>query len=551
LTRISRRTTFSVLLILVASAAGRADASTPTITAIDPSHGPVGASVTITGAGLADVVGITFGGVPATDFSSVSDSELTATIPSGATTGPIQVETAHGGAMTSADFVVQPNIVLILTDDQRFDEMSMPTVNSELVAKGVTFDNAFVVNPLCCPSRTSILTGRYSHSTDIYSNQPPHGGFATFNGNGEEASTIATWLHAAGYDTALIGKYLNGYFTDDASYVPPGWDTWDAFAGVKRETGFYYDYPMSIDGTVVNYGSADTGDPATTDYSTDRLSWYATQFIESVSPQDPLFLYFSTSAPHGPSKPPVRYRNAPNPCKDHVTPPSYNEADVTDKPPYIQDQALADSPTQTLAKQCRTLLAVDDAVREILGALTDSGRLSNTLLLFMSDNGQTVYEHRWKGKMVPYESSIRVPMVVRYDPVTQLAASTRTRIALNIDVAPTFAEAAGVGAPGAEGASLLPLLHGPVPRWRTNFVVEHANGSDQTVPPYCAVRNSRWKFVRYADGFEELYDLQNDPYELGNLLVTDPTNSAVTARRDLMYKEMLKLCQPLPPGFPP
>jgi arylsulfatase A-like enzyme len=162
-----------------------------------------------------------------------------------------------------------------------------------------------------------------------------------------------------------------------------------------------------------------------------------------------------------------------------------------------------------------------------------------------------MYEHRWPGKKVPYESSIRVPMVIRYDPLTQLTAWTRPRLALNVDVAPTFADAAGVAAPGAEGASLLPLLRGPVSSWRTDFLVEHANSTNQGVPPYCAVRTARFKFVKYSDGFEELYDLQNDPYELNNLLVTDPTSSDVIARRDSMYTRMVRLCQPPPPGFAP
>src|SRR5439155_22255882 len=118
----------------------------------------------------------------------------------GALAGPVTVDAAAGSVTSTTDFTVQPDIILILTDDQRSDETSfMPTVNSELAGKGVTFDNGFVVNPLCCPSRASILTGKYSHGTGIYRNDPPHGGFATFHARGEESSTIATWLQGAGY----------------------------------------------------------------------------------------------------------------------------------------------------------------------------------------------------------------------------------------------------------------------------------------------------------------------------------------------------------------
>ncbi|MFL5767111.1 MAG: sulfatase-like hydrolase/transferase [Actinomycetota bacterium] len=149
----------------------------------------------------------------------------------------------------------RPNIVLILTDDQRFDELSrMPIVKRELIGKGVRFNDAFVVNPLCCPSRTTILTGKYSHGTDIYGNSPPHGGFETFHANGEENSTIATWLHAAGYHTALVGKYLNGYMPDDVSWIPPGWDRWNALALKEDNSDFYYDYKMSLDGKAGSYG---------------------------------------------------------------------------------------------------------------------------------------------------------------------------------------------------------------------------------------------------------------------------------------------------------
>jgi arylsulfatase A-like enzyme len=437
--------------------------------------------------------------------------------------------------------------VLILTDDQRFDELSrMPIVKQELIGKGVRFNDAFVVNPLCCPSRTTILTGKYSHGTDIYGNSPPHGGFETFHADGEEDSTIATWLHGAGYHTALVGKYLNGYTPDNVSWVPPGWDRWNAVAIKGDNEDFYYDYTMSIDGTAATYGE----DPS--DYSTDLLAADADQAIRETPSGQPLFLYFAPTAPHQVPVPPPRYANAcGNAQLKHTE--AFNEADVSDKPAYISSRASLTVQQQanmdaTFREQCQTLRGVDDSVGTILQALSDTGRLSNTLILFMSDNGILLGEHRWKFKKVPYEQAIRVPFIVRYDPVTAGQASTRNALVANIDVAPTFAAAAGISAPGADGQSLLPLLTDPAAPWRTQFLIEHEDTDNFVpVPTYCAVRNQRYLFVDYQTGEEELYDLRTDPLELQNL-ASDP---AYAAKRKSLRQRLLALCNPPPPGYTP
>jgi len=457
------------------------------------------------------------------------------------------VVASSAAGVARSDTVSPPNIVLILTDDQRFDELSrMPIVKQELVGKGVRFNDAFVVNPLCCPSRTTILTGKYSHGTDIYGNSPPHGGFETFHANGEEDSTIATWLHGAGYHTALVGKYLNGYTPDQVSWVPPGWDRWNALALKEDNTDFYYNYTMSINGTAATYGA----DPA--DYSTDVLAADADQAIRETPSGTPLFLYFATTAPHQDPVPPPRYADA---CRKAQLPhtAAFNEADVSDKPAYIASRPLltakqvANQDAQ-FQGQCRALLGVDDAVGTILGALSDTGRLSNTLLLFMSDNGVLLGEHRWKFKKVPYEPAIRVPMVVRYDPVTGGQASTSNALVANIDVAPTFAAAADLTAPGAEGQSLLPLLADPAASWRTRFLIEHEDTDNFVpVPTYCALRNQRYLYVDYGTGEEELYDLKADPLELQNL-AGDP---AYGAKLISLHRSLVSLCNPPPPGYTP
>jgi N-acetylglucosamine-6-sulfatase len=428
-----------------------------------------------------------------------------------------------------------PNIVLVLTDDQRWDSLwAMPSVRRDLIDRGVTFSNAFVVNSLCCPSRTSILTGQYSHSTGVYTNTPPHGGFSVF----DDSSTIATRLHDAGYRTALMGKYLNGYarFTD-GSYVPPGWDQWAAFnsRGVP-----YYNYEMSIDGHLRSFGS----DPES--YSTDVLANQAVDFIRHTRSR-PFFLYLAPSAPHGPATPAPRDVGTFSDLAPW-RPASYNEADVSDKPQWVQGKRRLGpahrASIDTFAEhQYESLQAVDDAVDAIVEELRVSGRLQDTMIVFMSDNGYLYGEHRLTGKQAPYEESIRVPLVIRYDPVTAASPGSRDdRLALNIDLAPTLAEVAGTSMPGAEGRSLLPLLSGSASLWRSRFLVEHLLGQ---MPTYCAVRDTRFAYVRYATGAEELYDLESDPLELRNVAGDPSYGFVLSAER----ASLTELCSPPPPGF--
>ena len=184
----------------------------------------------------------------------------------------------------------RPNIVFILTDDQRWDTLKwLPSVQA-LAAHGVEFTNAFVTTSLCCPSRTSILTGQYSHTTGVYSNVPPDGGAPSF----DDSSTLATWLHDGGYETALIGKYLNSYDLLPKGYIPPGWDEWDVISNL-REALHYYDYKMNQNGSYVNYGRAPY------DYATTVRTELALRFLRTVNA--PFFLYFAPNAPHEPSLP--------------------------------------------------------------------------------------------------------------------------------------------------------------------------------------------------------------------------------------------------------
>ena len=460
-----------------------------------------------------------------------------------------QVSSAGGAHATTA-----PNLILILTDDQRWDELGdtqgvqyMPTVQSQLMDKGIQFTNAFVVNPSCCPSRTTILTGKYSHGTDVYTNKPPHGGFQTFEP--EEGSTLATWLQGDGYYTGLVGKYLNGYDDTQVAHVPPGWNRWVALTLGTNEGGpvGYYNYTLSVDGSAVTYGKG------LKNYSTNVLGGYATDFIDDAPSGQPLFLYFAPYSPHSPTQ---VAKNEKASCAglQPLRPPSFNEADTSDKPKYEAKRKLL--ATSDIAKidghhlrDCQTLMSADDQVNAVLTALQNTGRLSNSLIVFMSDNGYLLGEHRRTGKIVPYDESIRVPMVARDDSVIppDLQGTTNPDLVLNLDVAPTFAATAGVSSPGAVGMNFLPLLTDPGATWRDHFLIEH--WGEGGVPAYCAIRTADWKFVRYATGEQELYDLAADPYELQNQASNpaSPYPGEVSSLRAIEQD----MCQPPPPGFTP
>lgn len=395
----------------------------------------------------------------------------------------------------------QPNVVFILTDDQRWDELGyMPTVESELVGKGVTFTNAFAVNPVCCPSRSSILTGRWSHSTGVWGIDGAYGGFHVF----DDSSTLPVWLRQAGYHTGLVGKYLNGY--TDGSYKPPGWDEWFAHT---THANAYFGWEATDGTNSFSFGNAEA------DYNTDVLAARAEEFIRTAGPE-PFFLYFAPKAPHIDRG--AHVTAAPRHTNAYAgvgawRPPSFNETAVRDKPAYIRGKQPESAARVDAWRQeaLDSLLAVDDAVGRLLTALQDTGRLENTLIIFMSDNGFTWGEHRFAWKVTPYEESIRVPLVVRWDALG-IPARREGRFALNVDIAPTIAAAAGAATPGVEGRNLLPLVDGSAAGWRTRFLIEDRMG--YRVPGYCGYRTRGWKYVQYDTGEEELYNLRVDPYEL-------------------------------------
>ncbi len=428
----------------------------------------------------------------------------------------------------------RPTILFILVDDERWDSMGvLPNVQRLITNHGVAFTNSFVVDPLCCPSRAANLTGQYPHSTGVWTNSGPHGGFQAFH----DRSTIATWLHDRGYTTALFGKYLNRY--QNTTYIPPGWDHWEAFDGSATTGAFYFNYTMNIQGTLHHYGTAPS------EYSTDVLAKDAASFIRSTD--GPLFVYFSTSAPHAPAVPAPQdvgaYRNL-KPWR----PASYNEQDLSREPAWVRSlRPLGPGATKKIDRlrehMLESLRAVDRAVQTLMNALADTGRLGHTMIVFTSDNGFSWGEHRWHSKIAPWDEDIRVPLVIRYDPLTR-TPSTDSRLVANIDLTSTFAALAGAEAPGSEGRSLLPLLAGHTTPWRKDLLIESLQG--ELVPSYCELRTPRYAFIDYTTGESELYDVRKDPLELANL----SSRSTYRSKIRTFNKRLRTLCRPPPPGSP-
>jgi N-acetylglucosamine-6-sulfatase len=432
---------------------------------------------------------------------------------------------ALAGCAPACGLPSRPNFVLIVTDDQDAASMrAMPRVQERLARRGVTFANMFVANPICCPSQVSILTGQYSHNNGILHNVPPQGGFRKFVDLGGDRSTLATWLHDAGYLTGRVGKYLVGY-PIGSTYVPPGWDAWHStFEGFSP----YFNYALNENGAVVPYGARPE------DYITDVLGRRAVEFLADAEAVDdqPFFLVFSPTAPHGGSGP----NGPPTPAPRHqglfagaTAPrtPSFNEADVSDKPAAIRNRPpLTAAQIAALDREhqlrLEALQAVDEAVERIVDALDALGELEDTYILFTSDNGYHLGQHRlFDGKGNAYEEDIRVPLIVRGPGVPE--GETLDHLALNIDFAPTVCELAGV-IPGRvpDGRSLAPLLARGTPPphdWRNDFLVEIyriPGGPVDIGEPGLALRTRHELYAEYASGFREFYRLHQDPDQLEN-----------------------------------
>lgn len=425
----------------------------------------------------------------------------------------------------------RPNIVFVLLDDLSWNLVQyMPRVQA-LRQRGVTFSNYFVTNSLCCPSRATIMSGKFPHNSKVLTNEAKdQGGFAAFRDQGAENGTFATSLQGAGYRTGFMGKYLNGYNVperpqDDPIYVPPGWDEW---YGIGRGYGGN-GYRIAENDKVVSYGDRPE------EYLTDVLAGKAADFIGRTSAdRRPFMLEIATFAPHAPYRPAERHK-ALFPGLTAPRLPSYDEPDVRDKPEWVRklprltpaQQAEID---EVYRNRARTVQSVDELVGRVQAALQAAGRDRDTYVVFSSDNGFHLGEHRMReGKTTAYDEDIRVPLIVTGPGVP--AARTVPEPAQNTDLCPTFEDLAGAPPrPGVrDGRSLAPFLHGAaVPLWRKSVLIEHREpmpypddpdflGPDlRGAPSYAALRTPTALYVEWKNGEREYYDLPGDPGETLN-----------------------------------
>jgi arylsulfatase A-like enzyme len=413
----------------------------------------------------------------------------------------------------------KPNILVLMTDDQTLDSMSVMPKTEELIgARGATFTRSFASYALCCPSRATLYTGQYAHNHGVLSNMPPSGGYTRL----DTSNWLPLWLRAAGYRTMHVGKFLNGYGRlSPPTEVPPGFDDWHGT--IDPSTYSFYGYTVNENGVLRTY-------PA--DYSTDFFARRADELIAAAAPSpQPFFMSVAFVAPHsgGPAEPDdPRGHATPAVAPRHANafastalplPPSFNEADVSDKPLALQSRrpigaVRAGAIQEGYQQRLESLLAVDEAVASIVSTLRSLGELDDTLILFTSDNGYFHGEHRIpSGKLLAYEPSIRLPLLMRGPGVP--AGTTARQLVTNADLAPTILDAAGAR-PGRaqDGRSLLDLIHDPGVQWGRELLLEGGNAQGLT---FTGLRNYRWKYVEHLTGELEVYDLDRDPHELTSL----------------------------------
>lgn len=434
------------------------------------------------------------------------------------------------------------NFVVVLTDDQDLLLGSldhMPRTRHWLRDGGTAFERYFVTQALCCPARATLLTGLYVHNHQVITTSPPLGGFVRFHARGLEERTIAVALHAAGYRTALVGKYFNGYARGQArTYVPPGWSDWRGSLTLRKAYS-QFGYTLNVDGRLETHGDA----PA--DYFTDVVAAAGVAFLEARADDGkPFLLYLAPTAPHPPFVPAPRHAaelgglRVPRGV-------AFDEADLTDKPPFLQRPPLTEAQIAGLdhayRQRARMLLAVDEMVDALFATLARRGLLERTYVFFTSDNGFHLGQHRLlAGKNTMYEEDVHVPLLVRGPGVA--AGATVTALAANTDLAPTLAELAGTRMPAElDGRSLVPFLRGAPPAaWRNAVLLEHpplsappeAEGEGEVRPgeeqgdaPARGFRGLRLAdevYVEHVDGACEDYDLAADPSELDNRCATLP-----------------------------
>jgi arylsulfatase A-like enzyme len=381
---------------------------------------------------------------------------------------------------------------------------------SMIVNEGMRFTASFVNQPLCSPSRASLLTGLSAHNHHS-------GSYQDLVAKGFETNSLGPWLQAAGYKTALIGKYINGY--NAAAGVPPGWNEWQGKSGSG-----YYNYTINNNGTLEHYGANEA------DYSTDVLAGKAEAFIDAQH-NDPFFLLLTPRAPHGASSdgaiPAPRHQGLYNDLPFHGG-RAFNERNVADKPGFVGafpllDQAAIDHIKLVYRNGREALLAVDDMVARVIAALERNGKLANTYVIFTSDNGHLHGQHRIGGKTVIYDEAIRVPLAIRGPGIGK--GKHRAQLVNNLDVTATIVDLAQASPTHAlDGKSLKPLFRGPAPLWRSALLVSGRDpkpGERGIVGRVQAIRTPTHLFAEHQAKAsfpygkeDEFYDLAADPRQL-------------------------------------
>ncbi|MGC1166950.1 MAG: sulfatase [Solirubrobacterales bacterium] len=509
----------------------------------------------------------------------------------------------------------QPNFVVIQTDDQTIDQLyatytppgggpipAMPNTLAAIAAKGMTFNRYYVSYPLCCPSRVSLLTGRYAHNHNVRGNVPPNGGATGFSFRQANSHNVATWLQGAGYRTIHVGKFLNGYGDepyDNGLAVPPGWNAWHSV--VKADTDHYfYGYTLNnngvLEGPFGDPGSWDTREYGVRDdfgcpfaplngqpclYETDVLTRIANEEMLGTPTTQPFYLQLDYTAPHGDFRRPAgpepatrHYDSFSGASHPHGSSEGFNEGNVNDKPLFIREAAyLSPSESHTYRvyyqKGLESLRAIDDGVQQVIATLGAMGRLRNTYILFTSDNGFFYGEHRLTGgKFLAYEPATHVPLLIRGPGIKQ--GSATGELAGNVDLAPTILELAKAKADKSiDGRSLVPYLLDPSLRTRRPILFEsfvetsdveahggqplagragtsRARRSDEAgasivAPPkdYLGIRLGPYKYIEWPNGEKELYDINKDPFELNNKV----RDSNLFPIRAFLQKELRRLAE--------
>jgi arylsulfatase A-like enzyme len=411
-----------------------------------------------------------------------------------------------------------PNILVIVTDDQRDGLDVMPKTRRWFQAGGTSYPWAFDTTPLCCPSRSSIMTGRYVHNHHVFSNVKGQARHL------DQETTVQRYLQRAGYRTAIFGKYLNKW---PLAVAPPHFDQWAVFTRTPSQNQkAYLNGPWNVNGKVQTVAA----------YSTTFIRRQALDFMKATTDQ-PWYLYLASPAPHAPFVPEQSFANAAVPSWKGN--PAVFEADRSDKAPYVQaGHATFQRGQEIRTAQLRTLMSVDVMVDAVMKKLEASGQLDNTLAFFISDNGYLWGEHGLAGKPPPYLQATRVPFMARWPGHLGVGAKDR-RLVANIDITPTILGAAGLSPDPdkpVDGRSLLETA------WtRDRLLLENFDAS--VTPKWASTVTHTFQYIEYyaqddrTITFREYYDLAKDPWQLVNLLrdgnpTNDPGRPALHATLD-------------------